>query len=332
MSASLRVVPKPLTPTTGLAKVLNQINKVERTERDIIALLPSLSDDEVIETRNSARILQCCAWKIEIACDAEIWDRSAVNLAKSGKKDTGEKGILAAVNKRAKEIGCGASTVRANARLFRRFAPVLSTEQGLDDKGFYQAALKADDPDAKIEEWIERKLEDPFFRPADAWREVMEAEEAKRPDETSVIDTPEVKQFLEGIRGHLTEARKEVPTNAIFLFEVTDKLIEIIDWQLKRTVEGDCRVIMEAIEETGGADDDGVYTWLWAHGKIMREPQMEKRLLKMIDDKQIIDENAGADGKLDKAKGKQPSWYVPYYVKREKYKPEIEYGDEEEHF
>lgn len=329
MSANLRVVSRS---TAGLAKVIHQINRMEKTEQDVIALLPEMSDEEVIETRTSARVLFACAWKIEIACDAEIWDRIKTSLQRSGVKDVDEKGIKAAVQKRAREIGCSASTVYANARLYRRFGPALSTWSSLDDKAFYQAAIVADDPEAKLDEWAEKKADDPTFRPADAWREVKTHEEASRPDETAVIDTPEVKKFLEDFKTSLKLIRSKVPPTAIFLYDLVDKHLEDVDWQAKRTVEGDCRLILKAIEDAGGMTDDEIYLSLYERGRVMREPQLEKRLDKMVADKQILNEDAGKDGKLDKAKGKQPSWYVPYYVKREKYKPEVEYGDEEDHY
>lgn len=175
MSASLRAVPRQ---TAGLAKVIHQINKLEKVERDVIALLPSLTDDEVIDTRTTARLLYCSAWKIEIACDAEIWDRAQRSTGGRGNTDKEEKGIMAAVNKRAAELGCGASTIRKNAQLYRRFETVLSGEQSiLDDKGFFQAALTADDPDAAIETFAKKKLDNPHYRVADAYRDIEQEKE-----------------------------------------------------------------------------------------------------------------------------------------------------------
>lgn len=200
MSAQLMEAPRA---TAALSKVINQIHRLEQTEKDIIALLPSLSDDEVIDTRNSARLLYCSAWKIEIACDAEIWDRTERNLQKSGVKDVQEKGIMAAVNKRAQEIGCGASTIRKNAQIHRRFQPVLSAEHTpLDDKGFYQAALGAEDPDAALELFTQKKLDNPFYRVADAYRDLEEQkEEAERVREgvTAAIRAMQMKALADHI-------------------------------------------------------------------------------------------------------------------------------------
>lgn len=329
MSANLQVVPR--TPV-NLQRVVQQINKAQKTEEDVIIALPSMTDEEVIETRWAARAWFRCFWKVEIACDAEIWDRQERALRGRGNVDVEEKGILAAVNRRKKEIGCGASTIYANAGLYRRFKNVLSTWNNLDDKGFYQAALKAEDPESKLAEWSERKQENRFFRPADAWREVKKHEEQTRPDETAVIQTKEVKKFLSDYRASLKRLRKKVPASAIFLFELVDKHLADVQWQAKRTVEGDCQLIMQAIVDTGGANDDDIYKWLYDRGYVMRNPQLDKRLQLMVDNKMIIDENAGDDGKLDASRGKQQSWYVPFYTKRKKYQPEVEYDNEEDHF
>lgn len=329
MAANLQVVPR--TPV-NVHRVVQQINKAQKTEEDVINALSSMTDEEVIETRWTARVWFSCFWKVEIACDAEIWDRHEHALRGRGNVDVEEKGVLAAVNRRKKEIGCGASTIYANAALYRRFKNVLSTWKNLDDKGFYQAALKSEDPESKLAEWSERKEEHRFFRPADAWREVKTHEEQTRPDETAVIQTKEVKKFLADYRASLKRLRKKVPGSAIFLFDLVDKHLADIQWQAKRTVEGDCQLIMKAIVDTGGANDDDIYSWLSERGYVMRNPQLDKRLQLMIDNKMIIDENAGEEGKLEASRGKQQSWYVPYYTKRKRYQPEVEYGEEEDHF
>lgn len=220
MSANLRAVPRQ---TAGLAKVIHQINKLEKIERDVIAILPSLSDDEVIDTRSTARLLYCSAWKIEIACDAEIWDRTQQAVRGRGNVDKEEKGIMAAVNKRADELGCGASTIRKNAQLYRRFENVLSAERNiLDDKGFFQAALTADDPDVAIEQFAAKKLNNPFYRVADAYRDIeQEKEEAERTREgvTAVIRAMQMKALADHIEQEAipaTEALMQKCPNAKF--------------------------------------------------------------------------------------------------------------------
>lgn len=170
-----------------LARAFDQIYKLEAIEHDVIALLPTLTDEEVIKTRTTARLLFASAWKIEIACDNEIWDRAERGVGGRGNKDFEEKGILAAVNKRASEMGCSARTVQENARLYRRFRKTIeSTCNSLDDKGFFQAALAAPEPDRAIEDFTRKKAEDPYFRVADAWRDVKSQKDQEQKDREKV--------------------------------------------------------------------------------------------------------------------------------------------------
>lgn len=304
---------EPPRATGALAKIIAQINRLEKTEHDLIALLPALPFDEVIEARDSVRLLQCTAWKIEIACDAEIWDRVATNLSKTGVKDADEKGILAAVNKRAKELGCGASTVRANARLFHEFGPVLSSYQGLDDKGFYQAALKADDPQAALESFAERKMENPFFRPADAWREVLNKNDepsSEHVEEISVLQDPAVREWLEKDIAEQIVKEQSTPTHAPFLRSMMHSRIGQSQWQLSRTVEGDCRIIRQAVAETLGTDDE-IFMWLQDRSFFMSDPELDARLEFMVEQGMIRTKQA--EGRKKNQRGKMVDIYLPVY-------------------
>lgn len=325
-SAALHVVPDEIPVasldarrrTSALSKVIGQINRLEQSERDIIAVLPFLSDDEVMETRNSARQLNACAWKIEVACDAEIWDRTKENLSRSGVKDVDEKGIKAAVNKRAQELGCGASTIYANYLLFRRFAPALSGQNGLDDKGFYQAALAADDPDSALETFAQKKMDEPQFRVADAWRIVKAPPAGPRKDETLVIQTKEVQDWLTLVHTSLLSHISTSPPEAPFLKILIQSIDGVVIQQSERTIEGDCRTIMQAVEENNGLSGDDLYDWQNEHFYFMSEGQLKDRLLLMVANKTLVEEDAGPDGRQAKRRGALPKWYAPYYVKRKK--------------
>jgi len=331
MSAVLKAVPEIADKSEAvrqrrvgkaLTNVITQINKLEGIEHEVIALLPSLSDDQVMETRNSARLLYASAWKIEIACDAEIWDRTTKAVNGRGNKDEGEKGILAAVNKRAHDLGCSGRTVYENARIHRRFKKKIETTCNiLDDKGFFQAALASEDPDVAIEEFAKMRSENPFFRVADAWRWVRAAPEGPKEDETKVLATPEAQAWLSGLHTSLLSHIPTVPESAAFLKHMIQAIDGVVLHQSERTVEGDCRVIMEAIEETGGLSGDDLYDWQIAHFYFMSEDQLKARLLTMVANKELIEEDAGKAGKQAKRRGKLPQWYEPYYAKRQKYDP-----------
>jgi len=177
MSAVLREAPKQ--NTQALSKIFNHLNKLEKLETDVIELLPQLSDEEVIETRQYSKLLGKTAWKIECACDAEIWKRTKAMCGR-GNKDVDEEGILAAVNKRANEIGCSGRTVYNNGKIFDTFKEeiVASDFNHLDEKTFYLAALASPDPHAAIESFAASKLENPFFSTRDAYREARRSRKA----------------------------------------------------------------------------------------------------------------------------------------------------------
>jgi hypothetical protein len=173
LSTALRDVGKN---TQALAKIFNHLNKLDKLENDVIGLLPELSDDEVMETRTYAKLLGKSAWKIEIACDAEIWNRASAKVGR-GNKDADEEGIMAAVNKRAGELGCSARTIQNNGKIYETFKKeIVATDfNHLDEKTFYLAALSAPDPHSAIEKFAAKKMENPFFNTRDAWREAKHA-------------------------------------------------------------------------------------------------------------------------------------------------------------
>jgi hypothetical protein len=305
MSANLAVVPEK-----ALAKVIHQINKLESVEQDIIALLPSMTDDQVIETRNGARLLGCSAWKIEVACDAEIWDRNERAMRGRGNKDVEEKGILAAVNKRAAELGCGASTIRSNAALYKRFKNVLSGEHILDDKGFYQAAMSADDPDAAIETFAKERSENPTFRPADAWRKVKASKNDKPPhrDDLLVLQDADVRGWLEADVKRQREDEVNVPLQASFLRMMIHSRIGQAEWQLARTVEGDCNIVREAAQELLGSADQ-VSKWLQDRNYFMSREDIAARLQTLIEQGRV--EEIEEQGRKAGQKGGMKKVYLP---------------------
>lgn len=166
------VLESPKTNTQALSKIFNHLNKLERLETDVISLLPSLSDEEVMETRGYAKMLGKSAWKIEIACDAQIWERTRAACGR-GNKDVDEEGIVAAVNKRAGELGCTGRTIYNNHRLYELFSKeIVETHfNHLDDKGFYLAASVAPDPHEAIEAFAQERIDNPTFIVKDAWRD-----------------------------------------------------------------------------------------------------------------------------------------------------------------
>lgn len=229
-----------LAERRGPGKELREISKLEKVKREIIARLPSYSDEDLYKTRSSARQLYASAWKIEVACDAEIWDRAEKQLGGRGQADVEEKGIMAAVNKRAAELGCGASTIRKNAQIYQQFKTVLSAEQNiLDDKGFFQAALSAPDPDEAIEMFTQKRLDNPLYRVADAYRDIedeREKVESARRKVTAAIRSLERKRLAEHIEikaiPTILSLQKKCPNTAfatVYWAEILRELRERLD-------------------------------------------------------------------------------------------------------
>jgi len=315
MSANLAEVRR----TSALSKVINQIHKLEAIEQDVIALLPTLTDDQVIETRATARLLFASGWKIEIACDAEIWDRTQKALRGRGNVDVEEKGILAAVNKRADDIGCSARTVYENARIYRTFKEnIESTCKNLDDKGFFQAALQSPQPQVAIESFAQTKMVNPHFRVSDAWKIVKGPKQGPKEDETKVAQLPEAQAWLAEVYAAVVPFIDTAPENAPFLNIMIRAVAGVILGQSDRTIEGDCRVIMDAIEENNGLSGDDLYDWQIAHFYFMGEDQLKDRLLLMVSNRELVEDDAGPSGRQAKRRGALPKWYVPYYTKRKK--------------
>lgn len=159
----------------ALGRVLNSVNRLEESRKQILEMLPHLPDDEVIETRMNARMAGAWAWVIECACDAEMFKRDEAQRGR-GNVDVDEKGRLATARKQAYLQGVGTSTLYRNAQIYNTFKNVLTSGNiNLEDKGFFIAALAAPDPQEAIESFSEKKADNAFYAVKDAWREVKRA-------------------------------------------------------------------------------------------------------------------------------------------------------------
>lgn len=188
-------------PSRIASSAIQFFNRVETTADAIIAELPQMADDEVLEIRQSARTLGHMAWRIEYACDAEIMNRESQRRGR-GIKDEHERGVDAAVRKHAAALGVHPRTIYDNASVHKTFFNSGSATSNklrdglldiLQEADFYRAALRTDDPWATIERFAKAKSDDPFFSTRDAWR--MTKEDKTPPlDETiaALCDQPEI--------------------------------------------------------------------------------------------------------------------------------------------
>src|SRR5262249_17229953 len=151
---------KSLNPSRRIASsAIRFFNKVESAADKIISELPDMADEEVLEVRMQARTFGRVSWRIECACDAEILNRESQGRGR-GVKDEEGRGVKAAVLKHAQEIGIHPSMIFDNAAIHQTFfnsrsATTNKEKHGaldeLEDRDFYRAALRTDDPHATIE-------------------------------------------------------------------------------------------------------------------------------------------------------------------------------------
>lgn len=173
---------------------------------------------------------------------------------------------------------------------------------------------------AKEQERILAAAEKENLTVKDVRREVhrVKRQTGKEKSELALLHTPEVQQFLENYIARLKEAESEVPLTATFLRNMVQAHIGQAQWQKERSVDTDCEVILEAIDEYNGISDDDLFQWLQARGYFMRDPELDERLEYMKSDgvKMISETDAGASGKQDARRGKLPTFYVRYFKKR----------------
>ncbi|HEX5704845.1 MAG TPA: hypothetical protein VFX97_16725 [Pyrinomonadaceae bacterium] len=286
-SAKLAIVPDPsplpVRVEDGFSQIFGAIDKLENLESVAAELAPDATDKQLIDGRVYATQLGKTAWKIVVIFDAEIWKRTERLVGGRGAKDVDEKGIMKAVDKQAHELGCGASTIYANARIFKTFKTTLTTQNTLEDKGFYQAALAAKDPRAAIEHFTKQRSENPFYRPADAWRYVNAT---KKPCAPRVQRGPALQKIHDKAVREELDAKialvREWPMSTVdpLLATVYRRAIEMFEWQRDRDIEKDCAAIMkifagdEGTEAPDRASDDYISVWLHSHGFVMSEDEI----------------------------------------------------------
>ncbi|MBA3766775.1 MAG: hypothetical protein H0W99_07275 [Acidobacteria bacterium] len=157
--------------TEMLAKIIDGINRLDDARKDLMDTLPHLEDEEIIQTRMGARALGAWSWVIECGCDAEMMKRVEVKRGR-GNKDVDQKGKVAAVNKHAYQCGQQPATIYRNVQIYNTFQNVLIVQNNLlEEKGFYEAALRTDNPPAALEVFAREKDKNVFFSVRDAYRE-----------------------------------------------------------------------------------------------------------------------------------------------------------------
>lgn len=300
--------------TEMLAGIINGINRLDDTRRELLTILPTLEDEQIIQTRMGARALGVWSWVIECACDAEMMKRVEAKRGR-GNKDVDEKGKVAAVNKHAALCGQTPGTLYRNAQIYKTFKNVLIDQNNLlEDKGFYEAALRAPDPEEAIEIFAKEKDEDAFFSVRDAHRRAeklkRKQEETARPKLSAEMQKLHDDAVREDIELHIATIKKANETSVDPLVSTLNhRIIEKLEWQRDRSVEGDCSKILEAINDGYQVEQD-ILDWLSDRLFLMTEPQFDDRLDLMLGSRKIKTTKQG--GKGERTRGDRTTMYVLY--------------------
>lgn len=186
---------------------LQYLAKLSAVESEVIASIPNQTDAEILETRSQAGVLGRSAWKIECACDSQVWQR-AEDKRKSLNKTTDCESIKKVLSDHSSAVGCTPQTLYNNRRVFELIQEVQIKSgfnlDALDTKGFFLEALKDKDPITAIKLINEEKGKNAKLRVSDAGRLLEENNSTK---------TVVAKNTLISVRtekGNLTEREIEI--------------------------------------------------------------------------------------------------------------------------
>jgi hypothetical protein len=321
MAANLKAVSPSIRQQNSqtLATIINGINQLDEDKRRLLSMLPNLDDEQVTQARMSARALGVWAWVIECACDAEILRRVEARRGR-GNKDIEEQGRVAAVNKHAYQCGLTPATIYRNAQIYNRFQNVLNDQNILEDKGFYEAALRAPEPEKAIEAFAEKKDKNAFFSVRDAHREAEKLNKSATPKRTPPQPSPELQKIHDDavraeLESRLVVVRGWTEAADPILAKVYRRIEELLEWQRDRDRDSDCAAIMLPVNKYGVIPEEDLPGWLDDHGYFMSKADLESRLDYMCSDdaKKLSKTDAGKAGKQDERRGKLPQVYVKWF-------------------
>lgn len=207
-------LPQDVTPQ--FSSLFSYLNQLEEFQQTIIELIPFATDQQLEQTKERGLAMGSAGWRIVAACDAEALARVRRLAGGRGNKDTEGVGRVAAVKERSKATKkCDSQTYR-NAQIVNTFGKSILNVQNplLDDKGYYEAALRADKPKKAIRIFEKEKRDNPNFSVRDAFKLAKELKANKPKDEIPNRDDyldPHFKSFLLDLENALTTFSNRCP-------------------------------------------------------------------------------------------------------------------------
>jgi len=165
-----------------MGSLFGELNIVEAKSESVIALLPTMTDEQVKMTHSYAQEVGKAAWRVECAANAEILKR----VQERAWQRNGD-GVVATLASVAYDLGVSPRTMYQDAQIHKSFFEKDSSENiaracnVLHDKQFYKIAISSTVPQETLEKMAAKKSENPFYSASDAFREVrLESQQVLR--------------------------------------------------------------------------------------------------------------------------------------------------------
>lgn len=333
MSAKLAVVPPRDDVSAEFSQLFNYFHQLEEFEHTVLELLPLATDDQVNQTRERARAMGSTGWRLVCACDAVILTRKP---AKPGIVDIQKTGRLAAAKERAREAGCDSSTVRRNAQIYNTFFKsnlVLNVQQELlDDKGYFEAALRAPDAKKAIKVFVKEKEANPNFSVRDAFRLAKTLKESRTkiniPNAADYLD-PNFKSFLLEFENSLLSFKNRCPR--VEFVPRLETMIRITRYERSRTPQSDYEAVRKQVDE-GACTVEEI-----AEEVYLSIPEIKKLIGLILEKEPETYETRPIGANTDQARGSRAQGIFPKNAPSgddfemphgHRYEPTVEYDDD----
>lgn len=272
MSANLVEVPKPEIVSEQFGSLMNYLNRLEEFQETVITLLPFASDEEVDEVRLRGMAMGAAGWRIVCACDAVAISRAMALKGGRGKRDTNQEGKGSAAAERGKLGGYTYRQALRNAQIFNVFkTTVIDHTSLLDDKGYFEQALRTPRPRQTIKRFEKEKQNNPNFSVTDASKLARLMRENRKPviipDDPNYIDQ-NLKTFLLDLDASLASFYNRCPRD-----EFKPRIAawrRATRFELARTPQKDYEAVRDQVDKLASTVEEIAEEVYLSHDEIKR--------------------------------------------------------------
>lgn len=230
------------------SQIIGLLNESRDQETVILQTVPLLDDTKaIVDIRIEA--VSRKTWRVECACDAALI--STVNA------ETGGIGVKKELKEKAKDAHSDVSTIYRNAQIYTTFLGKktpkrsLNVQTVLNEKGFYEAALRTEDPHRTIRILAHEKSNNPTYSVRDALKQVRDLNRNESPipelgGDADYLD-PHYRLFLAEVETNVLSFRNRCPRQE---FKVRiDSWLRQTRYEKARTPENDYKAVRDQVDQ-----------------------------------------------------------------------------------